>query len=225
MNVLPVEIWSDVACPWCWIGKRHLEAAAEGVEIVLDVTWRSFELDPNAPPSPEEPVDYAARISAKYGVPQEQAQEMIDRITRAGENAGVSLRFDRIRPGNTFDAHRLLHLAREHGVQTALKERLFKRYLEEGDAISHRGVLAQAASDVALPTGEVDEVLSSDRYGQEVREDEARAHQLGVSGVPFFVVGGRYALGGAQPPEVLRQAIERSIGEAGATTVGGAAPE
>ncbi|NNL86258.1 MAG: DsbA family oxidoreductase, partial [Myxococcales bacterium] len=128
-------------------------------------------------------------------------------------DAGVEFRFDRIKPGNTFDAHRLLHLASEHAAQNELKERLFFAYLHEGLPISDHRVLAEAAREVGLPGASVAELLQSDRFADAVRGEEARAHQIGVTGVPFFVVGNRYALGGAQPPEVLRRALEQCIAE------------
>jgi predicted DsbA family dithiol-disulfide isomerase len=212
-GALAVEVWSDIACPWCWVGKHNLEAAVADLGIPVHVRWRAFELDPSAPPSDPEPADYVGRIAAKYGVSRGQAQDTIDRICQAGSDAGVAFRFDRIKPGNTFDAHRLLHLASEHAVQNELKERLFYAYLHEGLAISDHHVLAEAADDVGLPAASVAELLQSDQFADVVRRDEARAHQIGVTGVPFFVVGNRYALGGAQPPEVLRRALEQCLAE------------
>lgn len=210
---LSVEIWSDIACPWCWVGKHNLETAVTDLGVPLRVQWRAFELDPSAPPSGSEPADYVGRIAGKYGVSREEAQATLDRICQAGSDAGVEFRFDRIKPGNTFDAHRLLHLAAEHDLQTELKEHLFFAYLHEGSPISDHAVLSEAARAVGLPDASVEELLATDRFAAAVREEEARAQQIGVTGVPFFVVGNRYALGGAQPPAVLRQALEQCLTE------------
>lgn len=216
MELLPVSVWSDIACPWCWIGKRHLEAAAARSRIALEVTWRAFELDPRAPRSGGDSapaVDYVERLARKYRVPGGAARAMIDRMVEAGAERGLEFRFDRIRPGNTFDGHRLLALGRERGVQDALSERLFAAYFRDGRAIDDPAVLAECGADVGLEAAEIDEVLASDAYSDEVRDDERRAAELGVTGVPFFVVGERHGVPGAQPPEVMRQVLERAATE------------
>jgi len=212
MSKLRVDIWSDIACPWCYIGKRHLEQALgtfahkDDVEIV----WRAFELDPSAPRTVDRPVDFVERIARKYGTQPAQAQIMVDRVVSSGAKAGLELRFDRIVPGNTFDAHRLLHLAHERGKQDALKERMMRGYLTEGQAISDPEVLARLATEVGLDEQDVRAVLTSDRYAPEVRQDEALARELGISGVPFFVLAGRLGVSGAQPADVLLGALDRA---------------
>ena len=205
-----VEVWSDVVCPWCYIGKRHLEQALEGYEHrdEVAVRWRSFELDPSAPATREG--DYAGRLAAKYGVPRHQAQAMVDSMTARGAGVGVDFRFDRSRPGNTFDAHRLLHLAAERGVQTALKERLFAATFTDGEPIADRDTLVRLASEAGLDADEARAVLASDAYADAVRADERQAAAYGIRGVPFFVVDGTYAASGAQPPEVLREMLEQA---------------
>ena len=208
-----IEVWSDVACPWCWVGKRNLEAATRGLETPVRVAWRAFELDPAAPPSPPEAADYVGRIAKKYGVPRAHAEGTLARLCDAGSEAGIEFRFDRIKPGNTFDAHRLLHLASLRGRQNELKEELFQAYFVHGAPISDRGVLAETALAVGLDDDEIRRVLDSDTYTHEVRRDENRAHKLGIGGVPCFVFGRRYALSGAQPPTLLRQALERCWSE------------
>jgi len=213
MAKLRIDIWSDIACPWCYIGKRRLEAAlaqfahAGEVEIVC----RAFELDPSAPRVRDE--SYVERLGRKYGASPAKAQGMIDRMVAAGAGDGIEMRFDHIRPGNTFDAHRLLHLAHERGAQGALKERFMRAYLTEGEAIGEPAVLARLAREVGLEGGEVDELLAGDRCAADVRQDEAKARELGISGVPFFVLAGRLGVSGAQPAEVLRGALERAWSE------------
>jgi predicted DsbA family dithiol-disulfide isomerase len=207
-----IDVWSDIACPWCWIGKRRLERglSLSGRANDVAITWRAFELDPTAPPIRDNQQTYVERLARKYGTSVAEAQAMIDRMTQVGEEEGVTFRFDRIRPGNTFDAHRLLHLARAHALQDALAERLLAAYFSEGHAIGDRGVLLDLAEDVGLAANEVRRVLASDAYGDEVRGDEARAQSLGVTGVPFFVFAGRFGVSGAQPPELLARAIEEA---------------
>jgi len=205
-----VEIWSDVVCPWCYIGKRNLEAAladfAHAEEV--EVRWRAYELDPHAPASREG--DYAGRLARKYRTSRDEAQARINHLTATAAEAGLDLRFDRARPGNTFDAHRLLHLAAERGLQDALKERLFRATFTEGEPISDQPTLARLAEEIGLDAGEVATVLAGDVYGAEVRADEALAARLDVTGVPFFVVDRRYALPGAQAPALLRRVLEQA---------------
>jgi predicted DsbA family dithiol-disulfide isomerase len=208
--VLSVEIWSDIACPWCYIGKRRFEAALAGFEHAdeVEVTWRSFELDPQAPREREgDRVDHLAR---KYGTTREQAQAMHDQMAAIAAGEGLEFRFDIARSGNTFDAHRLTHLAAAHGLQDEMKERLFRAYLSEGEAIGEPAVLARLAVEVGLPADEVREVLGGDRYAGEVRDDEQLAASLAITAVPFFVVDRAIAASGAQPPELLRELLERA---------------
>ena len=210
-----VEIWSDVVCPWCYIGKRRFEAALarfparEQVELV----WRSFELDPAAPPSPATSGEYVERLAAKYGRTRQQAQEMLDGMTATAAAEGLDFRFELARPGNTFDAHRLLHLALAHGRQDALKERLDRATFTEGSPVSDAAALTRLAVEVGLPEAAVVDVLATDRYADAVRADDAQARAYGISGVPFFVVDGRYGISGAQPAELVLQALEQAWSE------------
>jgi predicted DsbA family dithiol-disulfide isomerase len=205
-----VEIWSDIACPWCYVGKRRFEAALAGYEHrdEVTVTWRSFELDPGAPA--ERQGDYAEHLARKYGMSRDEALAMHDRMTETAAGEGLDFRFDIARAGNTFDAHRIVHLAAAHGAQDAMKERLMRAYLTEGELISDAGTLERLALEVGLPVDDVREVLDTDRYTAEVRADERTAAQLGISAVPFFVVDRAIGASGAHPPaqllELLRQA-------------------
>jgi predicted DsbA family dithiol-disulfide isomerase len=198
-----VEIWSDVVCPWCAIGKRRFEAALARFEHRDEVVvrWRSFELDPTAPP--ERPGPLVEHLAAKYGAPPAQAQEMIDRMTATAAADGWGFRLDRARGGNTVDAHRLLHLAAERGVQDAVKERFLTAYLVDGEPIGDPDALARLGAEAGLDEAEARAVLASDRYLDAVRADEAQARAYGITGVPFFVVDSAYGVSGAQPADAL----------------------
>ena len=205
-----VEIWSDVVCPWCYIGKRRFEAALSRFEHAdeVEVVWRSFELDPHAPPEREG--GYAERLAQKYGTSLGEAQAMIARMVNAAAGEAIEMRFDIARPGNTLDAHRLLHLARRHGLQHELKERLVAATFTEGEPIGDNETLRRLALDVGLPVDEVHALLATDDLADEVRQDEADAQRLGVTGVPFFAFDRRYGVAGAQDPEVLLQALTQA---------------
>ncbi|GAC1320558.1 MAG: DsbA family oxidoreductase [Thermoleophilaceae bacterium] len=204
-----VEIWSDIACPWCYVGKRRFETALAGFEHrdEVRVTWRSFELDPSAPREREG--DGATHLAEKYGTSREQALGMQRSMTEAAAADGLDFRFDLARAGNTLDAHRLLHLAQAHERQDALKERLLRAYLTEGEPIGDPAALERLALEVGLPTEEVREVLATDWYAAEVREDEQAAASLGIGAVPFFVIDRAIGAAGAQPPELLAELLER----------------
>jgi predicted DsbA family dithiol-disulfide isomerase len=205
-----VEIWSDIACPWCYIGKRRFEAALAAFEHAgeVRVTWRSFELDPDAPA--ERPGDRAVHLAEKYGSSVEHAREMQRQMTAVAAAEGLAFRFDAARGGSTFDAHRLLHLAAAHGAQDALKERLMRAYLTEGELMSDPEALERLALDVGLPLPEVRDVLATDAYAAEVRDDERTAATLGIGAVPFFVVDRAFGAAGAQPPETLAGLLRRA---------------
>jgi predicted DsbA family dithiol-disulfide isomerase len=211
---IKIDIWSDIACPWCYIGKRRLEGALRRFAHAGDVvtTWHAFELDPSAP-AVRDAQSYVARLAKKYGIGVPQAQGMIDRMVRLAAGEGLPFDFERIRPGNTFKAHRLLHLAKLRGLQDALKERLLRGYLSEGEPIGEDAALLRLATEVGLDADEVQSVLSSDLYADDVRADQNEARTLGVDGVPFFVIGNRYAVAGAQPEELLVQALTRAWDE------------
>ncbi|WP_309668895.1 DsbA family oxidoreductase [Gemmatimonas sp.] len=205
-----VEIWSDIACPWCYVGKRRFEAALVGFahREAVTVTWRSFELDPRAPrqhdmPQPE-------LLARKYGMSAADAQAMNARMTEAAAGEGLAFRLDDVKVGNTFDAHRLLHFADAFGKREALGERLFAAYLGEGAALGDIETLVVLAGEVGLDAVAARAVLSGDEYATAVREDEADAREIGVTGVPFFVLDRRFGISGAQSPEVLRGALEQA---------------
>lgn len=208
---LVVDVWSDVACPWCYVGKRRLEAAlarfahADSVAVV----WRSFELDPASPRTFDDG-SYVERLARKYRTTPAQAKAMIDRMVGVAAADGLAFDFARIRAGNTFDAHRLLHAAKARGVQGALKERLFRGYFSQGEPIGEHAALARMAVDAGLDADDAASVLATDAYADEARADEREAGALGIEGVPFFVFGKRLAVSGAQPAEVLLRALGKA---------------
>jgi predicted DsbA family dithiol-disulfide isomerase len=212
---LKVEVWSDVVCPWCYIGKRRFEAALARFthRDEVEVVWRSFELDGSAPPSAAERGTYVQRLATKYRCSVVDAQAMIDNMTATAAEEGLDFRFDLARPGNTFDAHRLLHLALEHGRQDELKERLDRATFTEGSPVSDHCALRALSAQVGLPDAEVDAVLTSNRYSDAVRADEAQARAYGISGVPFFVIDGRYGISGAQPADAVLQTLDKAWSE------------
>lgn len=204
-----VEIWSDVVCPWCYIGKRRLDKALarfehqDGVEVV----WRSFELGPRTTASD---VDLIGYLSAKYGVSREEAALMNERVTKIAAGEGLDFRLDIARRGNTFDAHRLLHLGAARGVQGVLKEGLLAAYQHGGQPIADHDALTDVAVAAGLEEADVRALLAGDAYASEVRADEDDARRLGISAVPTFVVDRRYAVSGAQPSDVLLELLEQA---------------
>ena len=221
MNRLGIEIWSDIACPWCYVGKRRLEAALRAFphRDAVDLSWRSFELDPMAPRFREGSASYAQRLATKYRTSVASAEKMIERMTETGATEGLELRFDRIRAGNTFDAHRLLHFASARGKGDVAKERLLRAYFTDGEAISDRDTLARLAGEIDLDRAEARTALDGDSYTREVRIDEADAAQLGIHGVPFFVFDRRYAVSGAQPHDALLHVLNKTWSDRSEATV------
>ncbi len=203
-----VDVWSDVVCPWCYIGKRRFERARAVFDHPVEVVWRSFELNPNAAPV-REGGNYE-RIARKYGITVEQAMAQYERITQLAAAEGLDYHLDRIRAGRSFDAHRVLHLARERGIQDAVKERFLAAYLQEGVAIGLPEELAPVAVSAGLDAAEVEAVLAGDAYADEVRADEDRAMDIGVTGVPFFLVDGRAPIPGAQEVETFLAVLQRA---------------
>ena len=209
---MDVEIWSDINCPWCYIGKRRFESALASFAHASDVnlTWRSFELDPSAP---AETVGSGARLlSEKYGVPLERAQAMQDNVSEVAAAEGLDYDLENARIGSSFDAHRLVHLAKRDGLQDAMEERLFRAHFTEGRLCSDLETLVQLGADVGLDEADVRVALAADDYAAEVRDDEATAQALGITGVPMFVIDRAYGMSGAQPAEQLLALLEHAWG-------------
>jgi len=203
-----VEIWSDVVCPWCYIGKRRFEQALAGFAHEVEVSYRSFELDPSAPVGGwERSVESLAR---RYGG-VERVVAIQEHVREQAAAEGLSFRLGETLHVSSLDAHRLLHLALDEGreTQARLKESLMSAYFEEARDLSDHAVLREIATRAGLDGRRVDEVLAGDAYADAVRADVARAASYGATGVPFFVLEGRYAVSGAQPTEVFAQVLEQ----------------
>jgi len=206
---MKVEIWSDVVCPFCYIGKRKFEKALEGFEAKdkVEIVWRSFQLDPEMEYVPGQSVhEY---LGKRKGGSAAEGKRMNDAMTAMAKEVGLEYDFDKAIITNTLDAHRLIHLAKEHGLQGQMKERLFKAYYTEGKNVGDIDTLVQLGEEVGLPADAVRSMLQSDAYKQEVKEDQYIAAQVGARGVPFFVFNDKYAVSGAQQPEVFAQVLDK----------------
>lgn len=204
-----VDIWSDIVCPWCYVGKARFEKALSGFphRDQVEVVYRSFELDPGYPPDRRETT--LAMLSRKYGMPEAQARSAEARIAGLAQAEGLG--FDSNRPvGNTFDLHRVIHLARAKGAQQELLTALNQAYFGQGRQVFDRDVITEVADAAGLDTGAVTEVLDSDEYAEAVREDEREARELGISGVPFFVFDMALGVSGAQPAETFTSALNQA---------------
>lgn len=210
---MKIDVWSDVVCPWCFVGLANLDtalagfAAADDVEVVL----HSFQLEPDAPRRDDTPL--VELLARKYGTSVEDMRANQQRLVEVGAERGIDFRFDDAIRANTHDAHRLIHLAADHGRGRALKDRLGTAHFTEGKAIGDVDVLRAEALAVGLPAEEVDRVLDGDAYAAEVADDIATARRIGISGVPFFVFDGKYGVSGAQPDGVLRDVLEQAWSE------------
>lgn len=214
-----IEIWSDIACPWCFIGKRRFETALDGFahKDEVEVEWRSYQLDPSLPDH------YAgtetAYLSQAKGMPSDQVRQMFDHVTAQAAGEGLNYDFDSIVVANSFTAHRFLHLAKSHGVMIQAKEALLSGHFEKGRNIGDVDYLTEVAQTIGIDAGETRQVLASDEYAAEVKTDIAEAQSLGANGVPFFVIDRKYGISGAQPPETFTQALETAWGESQKLTV------
>jgi predicted DsbA family dithiol-disulfide isomerase len=217
--IIPIEIWSDIACPWCFVGKANLDTAIreltdEVPELQFSIRWRAFELDPR----PREPStqNYVERLAAKYQRSVEEAQQMIDNMTAAISDAGGNADFGKVIAANTFDAHRLIQWvgetdrASEAGdAQHQLTDAFMRGYLGDGINLGREEDLLGVVESVGLDQSAAQEVLASKQFADVVREDEQMAEQQGIRGVPFFVIGG-YGLSGAQPSSTLAAAMQQA---------------
>ena len=206
-----MEIYSDIVCPWCFIGKRRLEQAIEtaGYANRAHVTWRPFQLNPTMPKSG---MDRRAYLDAKFGG-AEARRAMEERLAKAGEADGIVFAFDRIeRTPNTFEAHRLMWRAQQHRKQDDLAEALFHAYFSEGRDIGDGQTLVDIAAEIGLHRDEARQFLASDQGVEEVRTEEAAGHRLGIRGVPYFVLNGSVSISGAQPPDIFVSALQQAKG-------------
>ena len=214
---MQVEIWSDVACPFCYLGKRRFEKALAALAAVpraedVSVEWKSFQLNPGLKTDPNVRIEeYLARAK---GIDVATARQLNERVARMGEEDGLVYRFDKLVVANTFDAHRLIQFAKDGGKQNEVEERLFRAYFTEGRNVADRATLVELANDVGLDGDELASALEEGKHAAGVRADIDEARQLGIHGVPFFVFDRKYAVSGAQPVEVF----ERALGEARAAS-------
>lgn len=207
-----VDIWSDVVCPFCYIGKKRLEHVAAEAGVELDIHWHSFELDPDAPAHHD--TSNTERLAKKYGRSVEEMQQMQQNIAQMAAEEGIDFQWQKANSGNSFDAHRIIHLAQSKGLGNQAKEAFFHAYMTEGLAIGEREVVEEIASRIGLDHAEVEYVLQSDELADFVRHDEKIAHeQLNISSVPFFVFDQKFALSGAQPREVFLQVLNQSLAQ------------
>lgn len=205
-----VDIWSDVVCPFCYIGKKRLEKAAIQAGIELEVHWHSYQLDPNAPQRQE--VSNTERLAAKYNRTVTEVEEMQRNIAEMAKDEGIEFNWEQANSGNTFNAHRIIHLAQSQGLGSEAKEAFFFSYMTQGLAIGERETLEDVAARIGLNPVEVDNVLDSEEYSEFVKFDEEVARdQLKVTGVPFFVFDQRVALAGAQPVNIFKEVLEKAL--------------
>ena len=203
---ISIDIWSDIACPWCYIGKRNLEAglaatAEDDDAPEVSITFHSFEL------SPDTPVDFAGDeadfLMGHKGMPRGQVEQMLDRVTGIAKDAGLEYRFDLLQHTNTVKAHELLHHAKAQGRQHDMEERLMSAYFTEGRHVGRIEDLADLAAEIGLDRDAALDALQTERHLADVRADQAQAQAYGIQGVPFFVIDGQYGVSGAQPPEAF----------------------
>jgi predicted DsbA family dithiol-disulfide isomerase len=213
---MKVEIWSDVVCPWCYLGKRRFERALEAFDHrdAVEVIYRSFELDPSAEPVGTTPT--IERLATKYGMTASEATAAQRQMEQRAAEDGLEFHMDGLQSGNTRDAHRLLHLAQANHHQAELVERLHRAYFTEQASIFDQASLTQLAVDAGLDRDDVSRVLAGDEYGDAVDADEATARSLGATGVPFFVIDRRYGISGAQAPEGILKTLNQAWAEAAA---------
>lgn len=209
-----VDVWSDIACPWCYIGKRKFEAGAAAFgagpdAAPVEVEYHSFEL------SPDTPVDFegteAEFLSGHKGMPVEQAQQMLEHVAGIAQSVGLDYDFDAMHHTNTVKAHQVIHLAKQHGKQLDMVERLFTAYFERGEHVGQDESLADLAAEVGLDRDEVLTTLRDDGQLAAVRADQAQAQAFGINGVPFFVIDGKYGVSGAQDPATFAQVLQQVV--------------
>jgi predicted DsbA family dithiol-disulfide isomerase len=208
-NKLKVQIWSDIMCPYCYIGKRRIEGALEQFEHkdAVEIEWKSFQLDAHFVASADD--NLTEHLAEKYRKDKEWAQEMMDNMTQNAKNSGLNFHFEKAIMANSFNAHRLLHLAKKQKLSNELEELLFKAYLTDGKNVNDLNTLAELGLEAGLEAEEIKQVLYSDAFANEVKEDIKEANSIGVQGVPFFVFDTKYAISGAQPTTAFLQTLEK----------------
>jgi predicted DsbA family dithiol-disulfide isomerase len=209
-STMRIDVWSDVICPWCWLGNARLEKAIAAFAHAdqLEVVRRSFELAPGTPKELDIPTD--EMLAKKFGAGRAQIDAMHERLRALGRADGIDFRFERARTSNTFDAHQLVHLARAGGKEAAMVGRLFRANFHEGVRVGDRKELVRLATEVGLDPAEAEEALGDQRFASAVRDDEAEASARGISGVPFFLADREAGVSGAQSVDVLRRMLDEA---------------
>ncbi len=209
---MKVEIWSDIMCPFCYIGKRHFEEALKqfGHKAEIIIEWKSFQLDPEIPKEREKVENVYEYLAKRKGISLDHSKKMHENVMKMAHAAGLEYHFDKAVVANSFDAHKLIQLAKEKGLGNEMEERLFKAYFTDGMDMGDPAVLIELGREIGLEGAEIKDVLASDEYGYKVKEDIWEAEQLGVKGVPFFVFDRKYAVSGAQPIEAFVQTMEKA---------------
>ncbi|WP_165064504.1 DsbA family oxidoreductase [Marisediminicola senii] len=208
---IKVDIWSDVQCPWCYIGKRKFEAAVETFSGDVEVEYHSFELAPDTPVDFEgSPVDY---LSRRKGLRRDEVEKMLANVVDIAAGVGLEYHYETVHQTNTIKAHELLHYAKAHGRQLDMKERLLKAYFVDGRHVGRIPDLADLAAEIGLDRDDVQRELEAETYLAAVKADVAQAEAYGIHGVPFFVIDGRYGISGAQDPATFVQALEQVASE------------
>jgi predicted DsbA family dithiol-disulfide isomerase len=219
-QLLTVEIWSDVVCPFCYIGKREFENALARFphRDSIRVEWKSFELDPNAPS--RSPQDTYGMLSEKYGMTREQAMERTRGVRERAATLGLHYDFDKAIVGSSFHAHRLIQLAKTKGLSAEAEERLFRAYFTDGEHLADTATLVQLGTEIGLDAAEVERMMAGNAFGEAVRRDEQEAQQIGVRGVPFFLLADKYTVSGAQSSEHFLGALEQAWRERASAPAG-----
>lgn len=214
-----IDIWSDVICPWCFIGKKRFERALEAFphRDRVEVVHRSYQLDPTAPKG--EVHSQREVLKTRYGMDDQRVREMMENVERTAASEGVEMRLLDGLTGNTWDAHRVLHLAREKGLQDAMLERLYKAHFVEGQSIFGAEALTKLGAEAGLEADEIRQVLDAGRYDDAITADVREAQQIGVRGVPFFVIDRRYGVSGAQPTEAFAEVLAKAWSERNPVTM------
>lgn len=210
---MKIEVWSDYVCPFCYIGKRHLEEAIQeaGLEEKVDIVYKAYELDPNAPAISDKSMTTV--LEEKYKISSEEAKTMTDNVAQQAKAVNLAYDFDKMTRANTFQAHRLAKFAEEEGLGQEMTERLLQAYFIEGKKIGSFETLLALAEEIGLSREGTQEMLHSEDFNDAVKKDIQEAGQIGVQGVPFFVIDRKYALSGAQPVATFVEALQKAVAE------------
>jgi protein disulfide-isomerase len=209
---MKVEIWSDIVCPFCYIGKRHFESAMKSFENAADVeiVWKSYQLDPEMPKKQILKQNVYEYLAVRKGISTEQSKALHDNVVKMASDAGLDYNFDKTVVASSFDGHRLIQLAKSKGLGDAAKESLFKAYFIEGKDIAEYETLLNLGKEIGLDESAIKAMLESNQFSNEVKRDIQQSVQIGIGGVPYFLIDGRYAVSGAQPVSVFLQTLQKA---------------